>query len=258
MSITEQAPAAASQARRSVRRPGAARRASPWWWLVAGSALALAGVAVVMVVWWAASRETRHTTYRVIGSLSALELDVGDAAVEISGGSGSVEVQRTDRYAFGRPPTERRAVEGSTLRISSRCPDNVVGTCRTSYRLGVPDNVRLDVRTSMGRVHIASLNGSARISTGAGPIAVDGFCGFQLTATSSSGDVRASADCSPDRLELRSGSGNVHAVVPVGRYRVDANNDAGNARVRGIVAAEDASFAVQAFSGPGDVLVEGR
>ena len=70
--------------------------------------------------------------------------------------------------------------------------------------------------------------------------------------------MRATADCSPDRMELRSGSGNVHAVVPAGRYRVDANNDAGDARVRGVVAADDASFAVQAFSGGGDVLVEGR
>jgi DUF4097 and DUF4098 domain-containing protein YvlB len=211
-----------------------------------------------MVVWWAASRETRNASYRVIGSLSALELDVGDAAVDISGGSGSVEVRRTDEYAFGRPPTERRTVEASTLRISSHCPDNVVGTCRTSYRIAVPDNVRLAVRTSTGRVHVAGFTGSARIATGAGPIAVDGFCGFLLTATSSSGDVRAGAECSPDRLELRSVSGNVHAVVPTGRYRVDANSDAGTARVREILAADDASFAVQAFSGSGDVLVEGR
>ena len=258
MSLTEQAPAARSQARRSVRRPGAARRASPWWWLVAGSALVLAGVAVVMVVWWAASRQTRHVTYRVVGSLSALELDLGDADLEITGGSGSVEVERTDEYAYGRPPIERRTVEASTVRISSRCPDNVVGTCRSSYQIAVPDNVRLDIRTSMGRVRITSLNGSARISTGEGPIAVDGFCGFLLSATSSSGDVRATADCSPDRMELRSGTGDVRAVVPVGRYRVDANNDAGDARVRGIVAADDASFAVQAFSGSGDVVVEGR
>jgi hypothetical protein len=256
MSITEDAPAARSRVRRPVRRPGHARRASPWWWLVGASALLLAGVAVVMAVWWAASRQTRTATYRVIGTLTALELDVGDAAVEITGGAGAVEVRRTEEFAFGRPPGERRAVDAGRLRISSRCPDSVIGTCRTGYRIAVPDNVRLDVRTSAGRVHVAALNGSARITTGAGAIAVDAFCGFLLSATSSTGDVRASADCSPDRVQLRSGSGDVHAVVPPGRYRVDADSDAGEARVSGLTVADDASYGVQAFSGSGDVVVE--
>jgi DUF4097 and DUF4098 domain-containing protein YvlB len=122
----------------------------------------------------------------------------------------------------------------------------------------VRDNVQVNVRTTSGRVRIAGLNGSARIETGSGAISVEGFCGFQLTATSASGDVRGAADCSPDRIELRSGSGDVHAVVPAGRYRVDAGSDGGSARIRNLVASDDASYAVQAISGTGDVLVEGR
>ena len=58
-------------------------------------------------------------------------------------------------------------------------------------------------------------------------VAVSGFCGFTLVVTSASGDVTSAADCSPDRIELRSGSGDVRAVVPGGRYRIDAHSDTG-------------------------------
>jgi hypothetical protein len=261
MSITEDAPAAAPAARRHhVRLPGPARRASPWWLLVAACALILLLVALVMGVWWAASSETRIVPpYRVIGTLSAVELDLGAAPVEITGGAGgAVEVSRVERYAFGRRPRETRGVQGGVLRITSRCRDTVLGRCDVSYRIGVPDNVLVNVRTSSGRVHISGLNGSARVTTGSGAIAIDAFCGFTLVAASTSGDVRGAAECSPDRLELRSDSGDVHAVVPVGRYRVDAHSDRGPApRVRNVTVADDAAFTVQALSGSGAVTVDG-
>jgi putative adhesin len=246
--------------RPTVRLPGRARRASPWWWLVLVCAVALIGAAAVLGVWWAASSERRDVSYRVIGTLSAIELDLDDAGVEIVGGEGGpVQVTRTEEFAFGHPPSDSHAVRDGVLRIHSRCPDTVVGTCRATYRLRVRDNVEIDVRTSTGRVRIAGLNGSARIETGSGPITVDGFCGFQLTATSGTGDVRGAADCSPDRIELRSAGGDVHAIVPANnRYRVDANSDRGSTEVRNLTQSEDSSFAVQAISGAGDVLVEGR
>jgi hypothetical protein len=259
MSVTDDAPAAPAAQRRSpVRRPGAARRASPWWWLVGVSALVLAGVAVVMGTWWAASTKTRIATYRVVGTLSSVELDLDAAPVEIAGGAGrGLEVTRTERYAFGRLPRETHQVERGILKIASRCPRTVFGTCRASYRISIPDNVQVNVRTSTGRVQISGLNGSARVSTGSGSIAIDGFCGFTVIATSASGDVGAAADCSPDRVELRSTSGNVRATLPPGRYRVDVHSDTGTARVRGLTVADDASNAVQALSGSGNVTVEG-
>ena len=134
----------------------------------------------------------------------------------------------------------------------------MVGTCHAAYRIGVRDNVQVNVVTSSGLVRVTSLNGSARIQTGSGAIAVDGFCGFQLSATSASGDVRGAAACSPDRMELRSSSGDVHAVVPANRYRVDATSSRGSVEVRDVTETDDAPFAVQAISGTGDVLVEGR
>jgi Putative adhesin len=247
------------QPRRSpVRLPGRARRASPWWWLVVASTAVLLGATAVMGVWWAATSERREVSYRVIGTLSAIELDLDAASLEVVGGeAGPIRVVRTEEFAFDRPPGDSHEVRDGVLHISSRCPETVIGTCRAAYRILVRDNVALNVRTSSGSVRVSGLNGSARIETGSGPITVDGFCGFQLTATSGSGAVRGIADCSPDRMELRSASGDVHATVPAGRYRVDASSDRGSARVDNLLVSEDASFAVQAISGAGDVLVEG-
>jgi hypothetical protein len=258
MSITEDAPAPAAERRSPLQLPGRARRASPWWWVVLVSSVLLVVALGAMAVWGIASRETEVARYRVLGAVSAVELDVGAADVEIVGGAATVEVRRTAKYAFGRPPEQTRSLDGDVLRITSRCPDTVVGTCEASYRIAVRDNVQVNVLTTSGRVRVGALNGSARIQTGSGAVAVDDFCGFQLIATSASGDVRGTAACSPDRMELRSTGGDIHAIVPAGRYRVDASSSRGSAEVRNVTEADDAPFAVQAISGTGDVLVEGQ
>jgi hypothetical protein len=240
--------------------PLAAPTSSPvraWWWLVAASLVVLALAAAAVTIWWAASRETRTTSYRVLGDLAGIELDLGDADVQLDGGGGAVELRRVDRFAFGHPSTERRVVRNNVLRIVSRCPDQVLGGCQTAYRLNVPDNVPVRVETSSGSVRLQGVRASVQISTGAGGIAASGFCGHSLRAVSDAGAVTAAADCSVEQLVLRSRSGDVRAVVPSGRYRVDAQSDSGTRRVRGVEVSEDASFAVQALSTSGDVAVDG-
>jgi hypothetical protein len=227
-----------------------------WWWLVAACALALVVVAVVVAVWWAATRETRTTSYRVLGDLAGIHLDLGDADVQIDGGGGAVEVRRTDRFSFGHPSTERRSVHGGVLSVVSRCPDQVLAACRAAYRVTVPDNVPVRLETASGSVRMTGVRATVQVSTGSGSISAGGFCGHALTAVSDSGAVTAGADCSVERLELRSRSGDVRAVVPAGRYRVDADTDGGQRQVGGVTSADDAPFSIQALSGTGDVDVE--
>jgi hypothetical protein len=236
--------------------PGAPAGAAAWWWLVTVSVVVLLGVAVTLAIWWAASRETRTTSYRVLGDLSGISLDLGEADVEIDGGATAVEVRRVDRFAYGAPSEENHSVTDGTLSIRSRCPDQVLGSCRASYRLSVPDNVPIEIQTESGSVSLTGVRSSVTVNTGSGPVQASGFCGFQLRATSDSGDVRAMAECSADRLELRSHAGDVRAVVPSGRYQIDAQSDSGAVRVRGLTNAPDAPFQVQALSTSGDVSVE--
>jgi hypothetical protein len=213
--------------------------------------------ATVLVAWWIASQETRVASYNVRGSLNGITLDLAEADAEIVGGAeGGVSVRRTDRFAFGHEAEARRAVSGGVLRISSRCPHTVFGACSARYRLSVPDNVPVTIRTADGDVRISRFRGSAQISTTAGSIAVGAFCGFALRARAESGDVRAQTACPLDRLELRSATGDVSVTVPPGRYRVDADTDAGRREVRGLESADDAPFQIQALSSEGDVVVE--
>src|SRR3954470_19036104 len=250
VSITEDAPAAAPA-------PPTGETVRAWWWLVAASGLLLVLAAAVVAVWWSASRESRTTSYRVLGDLAGIDLDLGDADVQIDGGGGAVEVRRVDRFAFGHPSAERRSVHDGVLSVVSRCPDQVLGACRTAYRLTVPDNVPVRLQTSSGSVRLTGVRASVQVTTGAGGISSSGFCGHSLRAVSDAGGVSAAADCSVEQLVLRSRSGDVRAVVPSGRYRVDAQSDSGSRRVRGVVPSDDASFAVQALSTSGDAAVDG-
>jgi hypothetical protein len=237
------------------------RRLSPWTWLVTVSACMVGGSALVVGAWWLASREERVSTYAVRGALNAVTLDIGDGdALIVGGGEGrpAVDVRRTDDFAFGRSAESRREVSGGVLRLHSRCPQAVLGSCSARYRLTVPDNVPVTVRTGSGDVRFSGFRGSARIDTEAGDISVAGFCGFALQARAETGQVSASAACPPQRLTLRSATGDVRAVVPPGRYRVDADTDGGRSVVRGITTADEAPFQIQALSSSGDVAVESQ
>ncbi len=233
------------------------RAASPWAWLVLASALVLLLAALGLAGWWILTSERRTTTYRVVGELAGIELDVGAARVVVDGGAAaSVEVRREERFAFGHDVRERRSVRGGVLRLHARCPRTVLGDCAMAYRLAVPDNVPVAVRTTSGAVRVEGLRGSARLTTDTGSVRVDEFCGFALRAVSETGDVLASAECSPERLELRSGTGDVTARVPPGAYETDAQSDSGRRRVRGITERDGSPFRLQALSTTGDVLVE--
>jgi len=222
------------------------------------SAVLVLGSGLTLVAWWLVSSERSVASYSVRGSVSGIRLDLAGADAEILGGGNrpAVEVRRTDDFAFGRRARAARRAENGELAIRSRCPRTIMEACSVSYRLTVPDNVRVTVRTTSGSVRFTGFRGSAQVDTGTGDIAVAGFCGFALRARTQAGDVSAAASCALERLELRSRTGDVHAVVPPGRYQVDADTDDGRRSVRGVTAAEDAPFQIQALSSAGDVLVE--
>jgi hypothetical protein len=225
---------------------------------VALSSCLVAGSLLTLAIWWLVSGETTVASYSVRGSVSGIELDLAGADALIVGGGdrSAVEVRRTDEFAFGRHATSQRRADGGVLAIRSRCPRTVLDVCSARYRLTVPDNVRVTIRTTSGNVRFADYRGSAQVDTGTGDITVAGFCGFALRARALAGDVTADASCALERLELRSRTGDVRAVVPPGRYQVDADSDVGRRTVQGITAAEDAPFLIQALSSAGNVSVE--
>jgi hypothetical protein len=198
--------------------------------------------------------------YPVTGTVEGLAFDVADGDVEIVGGGrrDSVDVRRSERYAFGHGPDVVRAVRGATYRERSRCPTSLLAPCRVSYRVVVPDNVALEIRTTSGNVTLRGYRGTARVITSTGAIDIGGYCGNALDARAGAGAITVQAACAPPRMSLRSGSGAIGVVMPPGRYDLDAESTSGAERVRGVDARSDAPYSVQVLSASGDVSVEGR
>jgi hypothetical protein len=227
---------------------------------VSASAVLVVGCLVALGAWGLGSTRQQVVSFDVRGTLQGVVLDLGDADVEIVRGTNEalVDVRRTERYAFGHRARTARSLADGVLHVRSRCPVTVLHACSTSYRVVVPDNVPVDVRTTDGGIRLTDYHGSARIATVSGNVDVRAFCGFTLQVRAETGNVGVTSPCSPERLSLRSTQGSVHAVVPPGRYQVDAESASGRQQVRGIVQATDAPFSIQALSTSGDVLVEGR
>jgi len=234
------------------------RRPSPWGLLVAVSAFVVVTALLATGLWWMLTLERRTATYDVRGGIRGVELDIGAADAEIigAGDEAPVRVRRTEMFAFGRRPEVIRDTADGILSITVRCPRLLVGDCSSSYRVAVPANVPVTVRSTSGDVRFRGYRGSARIDTREGNIAVTSYCGFVLRAHSGSGDVRATASCATERLDLRSQDGDIRATVPAGRYRVDAESDGGLESVDGLITADDAPYTIQALTGSGDVVVQ--
>ena len=157
-------------------------RLSPWGRVVAISALLVVGGAAALAVGAIASSKPRLVTYPVTGTVEGLAFDVADGDIVIVGGGDSIDVRRSERYSFGHAPATERTVDGAVLRVRSRCPTSLLGPCSVSYRVTVPDNVALDIRTTSGDVSLRGYRGSARIATGSGAIGIAGYCGNSLDA----------------------------------------------------------------------------
>jgi hypothetical protein len=227
---------------------------------VSASAVVVVGVLVALGIADLASSRERLISFAVAGELDGVTLDVGESDVDVvRGRQGSlVRVERTDRFSFGHSARVQRTIESGRLRLQSRCPTTVLHACSVGYRVVVPDNVPVDIRTGAGAVRLHDYRGSARISTDSGNIAVQGYCGFMLQARTETGDVTASTACPPPQLSLRSTSGDVRAFVPTGRYEVDAASTAGTLAVRGLTQVSDSPFSIEVLSSKGNVLVEGH
>ena len=236
-------------------------RLSLWAVLVAASAAILLAAVGVLAIWWAATyhRETSSVTATIPSTLLGIQLKVARGDIEIvAGNPNEVLVSRTEWSAFGRRPDERRSILEGVLTIESQCASLVLGKCAADYRLTVPENVPVTVSAERGDIRLDAYRGSARVSTQGGSITADAFCGSLLHATAKGGDIDVAAACSPERIEVRTDSGDVRVVVPQATYSIDADTNAGSLAVRGLPLADRARFAIQALSNSGDVTVEAR
>ena len=177
--------------------------------------------------------------------------------MEIDGGAAAVEVRRVDRFAYGEPSEERRTAEGGTLSIGSRCPDQVLGACRASYRLTVPDNVPIEIETSSGSVRASGVRATVADQHRLGRDLRDRL--LRLLAARQLG-VAATSPRPPSARPT--GSSCARAAATCARScrpaatRSTRRATPASSRIRGLTDVEDAPFQIQALSTSGDVTVE--
>ena len=235
-----------------------ARLLSPWRIAVVASLAVLTAGAAVMAFLWFTTSGTRTSEFLAAAEVKRIEVDIGDGDVTIVwGGLDEVAVRRTEHYAYDKGPSEWRTLEDGVVRIFSRCPSLVIGSCAADYRLRIRSGVPISVRVEHGDLRLTHYRGAADLETRAGTITVAGFCGSLLQAATRQGDIDASTSCAADRLELRTDTGDVRAAVARGHYRVDASTNTGRVNVRGVTDSFTAPRTIQALSNSGDVTVEG-
>ncbi|HLY50850.1 MAG TPA: hypothetical protein VKR21_16800 [Solirubrobacteraceae bacterium] len=228
-----------------------------WRAAVGASAVIVAALVLALGVGWLASLRSSTSRYVVSKPLHRVELVVtsGDALI-VGTQASTLEVRRTDHYAFGHEAIEHRSLRGGVLRIDSSCPKVVVGSCSASYELAVPETVSLSIRTTGGNVRLTGFRGTAAIVTGTGNVDVEAYCGFDLAATTRSGRVRIASACTPQHLEVRTRTGDATALVPPGsRYRISAISGVGQPRISGVVRDRSAPFTIDMHSGSGRLTI---
>lgn len=246
----------ARRATPAIRRPAAGTLLHGWSAAVALSAAVFVVVALLLGIGWLASRSSRTTTYSYPAAIKRVSLRLGSGDATIVGSpSGVVEVRRTDRYAFGHRAVERRSVTNGSLAVSSACPRILVGSCSASYEVAVPETATVEIRTTSGDVRLDGFRGTANVRTGSGNLDAEAYCGFGISAASGSGNLRLAAACAPQYLQLHTGSGDVVALVPPGRYRIRAGGS--HRRVTGVTRDPGAPFSLDVHSGSGAVTIGG-
>ncbi|MEU2616400.1 DUF4097 family beta strand repeat-containing protein [Micromonospora sp. NPDC007271] len=209
----------------------------------------------------------------------------GDVTVRGSGSAAEVRIKRMVRYQGGQPDTRYR-INGDELVLDTSCGNR----CSVSWDVTAPEGVRVrgetgsgdvvlsqvgtvDVKLSSGDARVAGASGDIRVETSSGDISVvDAAGAVRLRATSgrvearrlaagvdaetSSGDLTVELE-QPASARLHAGSGDVHLVVPGGRYRVRSSTGSGDANLA-VTDDPNAPLLLDVRAGSGDVAISQR
>jgi hypothetical protein len=165
---------------------------------------------------------------------TAVEVSTDSAPVSVRGVSGPVAVT-THSGAV--------TVEQVTAKVSvdTRSGPVALGTLRGE----------IVARTVSSPIELRDVHGRADLSSQSGSITGNSQALEVLRASTAGGWVTASFDEPPQRVEVRSGSGEVDLSVPAGRYRLDLHAASGRVHVEGVVDDPAATRTITVTTGGG-------
>ncbi len=125
---------------------------------------------------------------------------------------------------------------------------------RVMYRISVPENIEVDLKTSGGSIHIDNIAGAAKMRTSGGSLSIEDV-GGPVMAKTSGGSIKgrnlggsADLNTSGGSISIDSANGNVHAQTSGGSINiadvngmVDASTSGGGIRLKEIAGVVNAS-----------------
>jgi hypothetical protein len=194
-------------------------------------------------------------TYDVPGAVTALELAGGSGSVEVAAVDGPLRVRERRVYADVPPLTSHR-VEGGTLFLLDRGCGKAAeaeGGCATHYSVEVPRGVAVTVKVRAAPVTVTGVAGALDITTDVGAIRGSGLAGTTKAVTSV-GDVELRYAAVPPGVDVRNDVGDTRVFLPAaGAYRIDAQTAAGP--VVNLPSAPRAKSAVTVRSSTGAITI---
>jgi hypothetical protein len=218
--------------------------------------LVVCGIAVGVTEAFTHQRTTTTTIARHIERV-VVRTDTGNVHLEGTPGA-RVMVQQDLQWMWRRPHVATH-VEGSTLVVSSSCPDSgPVNRCKADLDLAIPFDADVVVQGDSGDLVAERLAGHLDLRTGSGNVGGRDLNPSAVRATTDAGDVDLDFTTQPVSVKANSDSGDVRVTVPAGgEYRVDATTSAGDVTVRGLLRNDRAFRSISATADAGDVTVTG-
>ncbi|MBF6065948.1 DUF4097 family beta strand repeat protein [Nocardia terpenica] len=214
------------------------------WFLFVGLAVfvLVVGSGVSVVVEHVLPRKPFSASATVAaGSLLRVEGQATDIILR-SGTDGSVHVTATGDYAYTvAPDTLTAATADSVTTVTGGCRN----ACSLRLTVTLPAALEVQARTASGRITATGLTGplTARtlsgslevtgaanpveLHTASGRIAVHDSRAARLTATTGSGEIRASFAAAPTTVSATTTAGRVDLTLPKADYYIDATSRSG-------------------------------
>ncbi|MFE1173648.1 DUF4097 family beta strand repeat-containing protein [Streptomyces sp. NPDC058773] len=192
--------------------------------------------------------------YSVDGRITALSATTHGGNIEVVpvGAGGSVRV--TERYVYNdRKPSPQHGVKDGRLTLEAE--DCGMGRrCEVAYRVLLPRNASVDLRTSGGDITVRGATGGIAAETSGGDIFVKDSSARTATARTSGGNVELALSAAPDEVSGRSSGGNVTIRLPKGSYAVEATTSGGTSKVS-VPNDKSSAHKITARTSGGDVAV---
>ncbi|OHV46482.1 hypothetical protein CC117_00250 [Parafrankia colletiae] len=243
--------------------------------LAAGAVLAAAATALagLQLVDWTSGTVQQVERHSFATGVQQIRVLAGAGRIQLTGAPGGAVTVEGRLSGAVTVPRMSTVVRDGILFVDTSCGIQL-WSCEASLDLRVPAGIPVSARTGSGPITATGLIAAATLHTDSGSVRVDGTGGVltlstgsgdvdarrvtagQVEASTGSGNVRVELDRTPEDVAVRTGSGNVEMILPVGSgpYATDFHTGSGTSRI-GVPTDPAAARQLRARTGSGNVVI---